>query len=163
MIVTEILGSLHEPAGAAAVGSRAVDPVMMSGADRVKRIQRLRTRGGRELGLRLPAGRPDLADGDILALTDETAIVVRVETTDVLLITPDSALRMGVVAHTLGNRHLPAQFFSAESPVGRRAGGATMAVEYDHTVEAYLTEQEVPHRRTDLVLDVPFRHAGHRH
>ena len=71
MIVTEILGNVHDDAGAALVGDRHREQVHLEGSALVKRIQRLRTDHGNEYGLRLPAGSPDLRDGDILTVDDE--------------------------------------------------------------------------------------------
>ena len=90
----------------------------MPSAQLVKRIQRLRTDHDTEIGLRLPTGAPDLRDGDILSLEGGNAIVVRVEASDVLVISARSILEMAIVAHTLGNRHLQAQFFGADSEYG---------------------------------------------
>ena len=63
MIVTEILGNTHEPSGRQLVGDRHVERVVLPGPALVKRIQRLTTDHGTELGLRLPAGAaPDPAE-----------------------------------------------------------------------------------------------------
>ena len=79
--------------------------------------------------------------------------------TDVLVISARSLREMAFVAHSLGNRHLPAQFFDADGPFGRDA----MVVQYDHTVEDFLRAHDVPHERQERVMDVPFRHAEHTH
>ena len=107
MLITEIRGNLHEqplPEGI------HVETITVPSAQLVKRIQRLRTDHGNEVGLRLPSGAPDLRDGDILALDDTNAVVIRVEASDVLVIRARTIHEMAVVAHTLGNRHLQAQF-----------------------------------------------------
>lgn len=163
MIVTEILGSVHDEAGRALVGDRHVEKVVLPSADLVKRIQRLRTDHDREIGLRLPAGSPDLKDGDVLAVEDSgergNAVVVSVLPTDVLVIAPTSILDMAFVAHSLGNRHLQAQFFGTDSEYGAEV----MVVQYDHTVEDFLVRHEVPFSRQERVMPVPFRHAEHTH
>jgi urease accessory protein len=64
-----------------------------------------------------------------------------------------------VVAHSLGNRHLQAQFFDASSEYGTDV----MVCAYDHTVEDYLKHVGVPYARQERVMPVPFRHAGHSH
>jgi urease accessory protein len=86
-------------------------------------------------------------------------IVVSVLPTDVLVIAPRTIHEMGVVAHSLGNRHLQAQFFDAESEYG----ADTMVCAYDHTVEDYLIHVGVPFSRQERVMPVPFRHAEHSH
>lgn len=163
MIVTEILGNLHEEQGSALVGDRHQEKVVLPSAELVKRIQRLRTDHGTELGLRLPASSPDLKDGDILALTEDgehgSAVVVQVLPTDVLVIAARTVLEMGFVAHSLGNRHLQAQFFGPESEYAAEV----MVVQYDHTVQDFLDHHGVPHSRQERVMPVPFRHAEHTH
>lgn len=136
-----------------------LETIEVPSAQLVKRIQRLRTDHGTEVGLRLPTGAPDLQDGDILALDDGNAIVLRVEASDVLVIQARSILEMAVVAHTLGNRHLQAQFFGADSDYGAEV----MVVQYDHTVVQYLDAVGVPYDRQDRVMPVPFRHSEHTH
>ena len=74
---------------------------MLPSAQLVKRIQRVTTDHGKELGIRLPTGSGDLRDGDILAVADTNVIVVSVLPTDVLVIAPRTIHEMGVVAHSL--------------------------------------------------------------
>src|SRR6188474_3144764 len=108
MLITEIKGNVHEeplPEGT------HVETITVPSGQLVKRIKRLRTDHDTEVGLRLPMGAPDLKDGDILRLDAGNAIVLRVKASDVLVIQARSILQMAVVAHTLGNRHLQAQFF----------------------------------------------------
>jgi urease accessory protein len=139
-----------------------VEKVVLPSADLVKRIQRVRTDHGREIGLRLaaaPGREGDLKDGDIL-LRDATGVVaVVVLPSDVLVIAPRTIVEMGVTAHSLGNRHLQAQFFDADSEYGAEV----MVVQYDHTVQDYLDHHQVPYERQDRVMLVPFRHAEHVH
>ncbi len=156
MLVTELKGNVHEsplPEG------MHVETVTIPGAELVKRIQRVRTDHGREVGIRLAVNAPDLKDGDILELANDNAIVVRVEPTDVLVIKPRSVLEMGVVAHSLGNRHLQAQFFGTDSEYQ----ADVMVVQYDHTVVQYLDAVAAPYERQQRVMPTPFRHAEHTH
>ncbi|GGH58725.1 urease accessory protein UreE [Rothia aerolata] len=163
MIVTEILGNTHEEAGAALVEGRHLEKVVLPSADLVKRIQRVSTDHQKEIGLRLPANSPDLKDGDILALEDTgehgNAIVVSVLPTDVLVIAASSIVEMAFVAHSLGNRHLQAQFFDRSSEYEAEV----MVVQYDHTVEDFLKHHGVSYSRQERIIPVPFRHAEHTH
>lgn len=163
MIITEILGNLHEEAGAKLAEGRHLEKVVLPSADLVKRIQRLTTDHSTELGLRLPSGSPDLKDGDILALEDKgehgNAIVISVLPTDVLVISASSIVEMAFVAHSLGNRHLQAQFFDKNSDYQAEV----MVVQYDHTVEDFLKHHKVAYSRQERVMPVPFRHAEHTH
>lgn len=163
MIITEILGNASTDQGQQLLAGRHIEKVTLPSADLVKRIQRLTTDHHRELGLRLPAKSPDLQDGDILLLEDTgehgNAVVVAVLPTDILVIAPPTILQMGFVAHSLGNRHLQAQFFDETSEYGAEV----MVVQYDHTVESFLLHHEVPFERMERVMPVPFRHTEHTH
>lgn len=176
MIVTEILGNVHEESGRELVAGRHVEKVVLPSAELVKRIQRLTTDHDREIGLRLPAGAPDLKDGDVVAVEDAAeggtgedhghggsgrgnAVVIQVLPTDVLVIGARSITEMAFVAHSLGNRHLQAQFFDEDSEYGAQV----MVVQYDHTVQDFLEHHGVPYSRQERVMPVPFRHAEHTH
>lgn len=156
MLVHEITRNIHEEPLAEGVH---LEVVTLPSAQLVKRIQRVRTDHGREVGIQLAAGSPDLRDGDVLHLDADNAIVVRVESTDVIVIRARSILEMAVTAHTLGNRHLQAQFFGADSEYGAEV----MVVQYDHTVQAYLDDAGVPYDRQQRVMPRPFRHSEHTH
>lgn len=156
MLVSEILGNIREnplPKG------HHTERVLVPGDQLVKRILRLTSDHGREIGIRLPQGSPDLQDGDILYMEEGNAIVLQVEPTDVIVIKPRSILEMGVVAHSLGNRHLQAQFFDEGSDYQANV----MVVLYDHTVQQYLDATNVPYDRQNRVMPVPFRHLEHTH
>lgn len=163
MIISEILGNIHETSGRNLVGARHVERVVLPSADLVKRIQRVITDHGSQLGLRLSTDAPDLVDGDVLQVTGSDsggdAVVVSVLPTDVLVIAPASIAQMGFVAHSLGNRHLQAQFFGADSDYGAEV----MVVQYDHTVVDFLAHHGISYRREDRVMPVPFRHTEHSH
>lgn len=125
----------------------------------VKRVQRLTTDAGREVGLRLPSSVRELRHGDILHHSDGVLITVDVAPTDVLVIRPGSTLEMGRIAHSLGNRHLQAQFFGDDSDYGE----TVMVVQYDHTVEHFLDHEQTHYTREMRVLPEAFRHAEHSH
>ncbi len=164
MIIDAILGNKFDPATAdfnpETLENLHEERVVLPSALLVKRIQRVTTDHGRELGIRL-AGESvaDLRDGDVLYADDKDAIVVSVEHTDVLVIAPQSVQQMGVVAHNLGNRHMQAQFFGPDSEYQAEV----MVLAYDHTVEDYLKHVGVPYSRQERVMPVPFRHAEHTH
>ncbi|MFF1252124.1 urease accessory protein UreE [Pseudarthrobacter sp. NPDC058329] len=159
MIIEKILGNLHELPDPQAYANLHQEKVVLPSAQLVKRIQRATTDHGKEIGIRLPSGAGDLRDGDILHVAGSNMIVVSVLPTDVLVVAPRTIHEMGVVAHSLGNRHLQAQFFDAASEYG----ADVMVCAYDHTVEDYLSHTAVPYTRQERVMPVPFRHAEHSH
>ncbi|NVM94950.1 urease accessory protein UreE [Arthrobacter wenxiniae] len=164
MIISAILGNKFDPAtdsfDPASLAGLHEEKVVLPSAALVKRIQRVTTDHGRELGIRLTGDTvADLRDGDVLFLAGHSAIVVAVESTDVLVIAPATIKEMGVVAHNLGNRHMQAQFFDADTEYGAEV----MVLAFDHTVEDYLRHVGVPYSRQERVMPVPFRHAEHSH
>ncbi|KUM38109.1 urease accessory protein UreE [Arthrobacter sp. EPSL27] len=160
MIIDKVLGNTHQlPPGPDPYAGLHREKVVLPSSQLVKRIQRVTTDHGKELGIRLPSGAGDLRDGDILHIAGGNMIVVSVLPTDVLVIAPRSIHEMGVVAHSLGNRHLQAQFFDG----GSEYRAEVMVCQYDHTVEDYLDRAGVPYQRQERVMPVPFRHAEHSH
>lgn len=130
---------------------RHIEKVYLESAHLVKRIQRVKTDHGREIGIRLKEPR-DLAAGDVLYMDDRNMIVIDVMADDLLVIRPRSLCEMGNIAHQLGNRHLPAQFENDE-----------MMVQYDYLVEELVREMDIPFTREDRKVKQAFRHIGHSH
>lgn len=128
-----------------------MEKVFLESTDLVKRIQRVTTDHGTELGIRLKKPR-DLVAGDVLFMDDDNMIVIDVHSDDLLIIKPRTFKEMGTIAHQLGNRHLPAQFEENE-----------MLVQYDYLVEALLQELKIPFKREDRKVKQAFRHIGHSH
>ncbi len=147
MIIEEIIGNVEK----IRLNGRHMERVYLSSDDLVKRIQRVTTDHGKEIGIRLRQPK-DLTDGDILFMNDDNIIVVSVTADDLLVIRPVSIKQMGEIAHQLGNRHLPAQF-----------EGDKMLVQYDYLVEELLQQLKIPYAREERKLKNAFRHIGHHH
>lgn len=130
---------------------RTEERIRLSSHDLAKRLLRVTTDAGREVGIRLPEG-TELRDGDILWMDDRVAIVIDVLPEELLVVGPRSLREMGEVAHHLGNRHIPVQF-----------ADDLLLVQYDYLVERLLQELEVPYRRETRKVTRPFRHVGHHH
>lgn len=147
MIVETVIGNIR------ALSSLPphIERVYMASDDLVKRIQRVVTDHGREIGIRLKETK-ELVDGDVLWMDEHNAIVVSVLPDDLLVIQPVSMKQMGEIAHQLGNRHLPAQFEEGE-----------MLVQYDYLVEELLQQLGIPYKREKRKVKQAFRHIGHRH
>jgi urease accessory protein len=147
MIIDQIVGNVEDISTA----GRHIERVYLSSDELVKRIQRVTTDHGKEVGIRLKEPK-DLIDGDILYMDDRNMIVISVTSDDLLVIHPTSLKQMGEIAHQLGNRHLPAQF---EDKV--------MLVQFDYLVEELLKQLEIPFSREDRKVKRAFRHIGHSH
>ncbi|BDG32427.1 urease accessory protein UreE [Parageobacillus thermoglucosidasius] len=128
-----------------------IERVYLNSDDLVKRIQRVVTDHGTEIGIRLKETK-ELTDGDILWMDEKKMIVVSVLPDDLLVIRPTSMKQMGEIAHQLGNRHLPAQF-----------EGEEMLVQYDYLVEELLKQLHIPYQREKRKVKQAFRYIGHRH
>lgn len=162
MIVDSIQGNLHE----LSTQQRAelhVERVALEGAALRQRVQRVTTDHGNEFGLRLTERR-ELRDGDILHRDGRNVVVVSTLPTEVLAIAPATVAEAAFVAHSLGNRHLPAQFFGPDAQfAGLEGHTGVMVVQFDHTAEHFLIDHKVRFARLDRVMEVPFRHAEHTH
>ncbi|AKG74718.1 urease accessory protein UreE [Salinicoccus halodurans] len=150
MIIEEIVTNVSE-LNPDELNKRHQEKVYMESAHLMKRIQRVETDHGRDLGIRLKNPR-DLKAGDVLYMDDENIIIIDVLSDDLIIISPRSMNEMGTIAHQLGNRHLPAQF-----------EGDDMLVQYDYLVEELLDEMEIPFKREERKVKQAFRHIGHSH
>ncbi|WP_068676538.1 urease accessory protein UreE [Oceanobacillus sp. Castelsardo] len=150
MIIEKVVTNIHD-LESKDLEKRHKEKVYLESAHLVKRIQRVETDHGRELGIRLKEQK-DLQDGDVLYMDDENMIIIDVLSEDLLIIHPRSIYEMGTIAHQLGNRHLPAQF-----------EGDEMLVQYDYLVEDLLKELGIPYTREDRKVKEAFRHIGHSH
>ncbi|MFS0574450.1 urease accessory protein UreE [Sporosarcina sp. 179-K 3D1 HS] len=150
MIIERVLANL-EDLDPKEIEGRHVEKVLLESDALVKRIQRVQTDHGTELGIRLK-GQGDLRAGDVLHMDERNMIVVDVLTDDLLVIRPRSIGEMGMIAHQLGNRHLPAQFEEDE-----------MLVQYDYLVEELLGQLGIPYARENRKVKEAFRHIGHSH
>ncbi|RAK15185.1 urease accessory protein [Anoxybacillus vitaminiphilus] len=128
-----------------------MERVYLNSDDLLKRIQRVVTDHGTELGIRLKEAK-ELMDGDILFMDEKNMIVISVLPDDLLVIRPASMKQMGEIAHQLGNRHLPAQF-----------EGEEMLVQYDYLVEELLKQLNIPYKRENRKVKQAFRYIGHSH
>jgi len=131
--------------------SRHIEKVFLHSDDLVKRIQRVVTDHGKEIGISL-AHSKELINGDVLYMDDHSLIVVHVLPDELLVIRPRTIKEMGEVAHSLGNRHLPAQF-----------EGDQMFIQYDYLVEELLQKDGIPCSREKMTVRKAFRHVDHRH
>ncbi|MEH7121184.1 urease accessory protein UreE [Neobacillus vireti] len=147
MIIEKVIGNV------ATIEKKAphTERVYMNSDDLVKRIQRVVTDHGKEIGIRLKDNR-DLIDGDVLYMDERNMIIISVKDDDLLVIQPTTLRQMGEIAHQLGNRHLPAQF-----------EGNEMLVQYDYLVEELLQQLEITFKRENRKVKQAFRHIGHSH
>lgn len=150
MIIEEIVGNIKD-LDTKEIESRHIEKVILESDHLVKRIQRVVTDHGNEIGIRLKNPK-DLVAGDILFMDDKNMVVIDVQADDLIVIKPKDIHEMGVIAHQLGNRHLPAQF-----------EGNEMLVQYDYLVEELLQKMDISYARENRKVKQAFRHIGHTH
>ena len=145
MIVNKILGNLDN----FDLKDKKVDFANISNDNRVKKVLRVKSYKGVEIGINVE---DEIKDGDILAILDDSVVVVKILPTDVLEISPKNLKEMGIIAHNIGNRHTPAIFEEN-----------LMIIEPDSLIEEFLKNQNVDFKKTKRVLKTALRHANHSH
>ncbi|MGG5738266.1 MULTISPECIES: urease accessory protein UreE [Bacillus cereus group] len=128
-----------------------LDKILISSELLLKRVQKLFSESGFEIGVSLDNGET-LKNGDILYEDEHRIVYIEVLPEEVIVITPTSIKEMGIIAHNLGNRHLPAQFDEG-----------CMILANDYLVEELLKKEGVPYQKEHRVLPKPFKHASHKH
>ncbi|MFO1055656.1 MAG: urease accessory protein UreE [Dongiaceae bacterium] len=104
-LVTAVLGTAADLASR----FRREDPLLLSSEERASPHRLGRTEGGRAVRISLPRG-SELQDGDVLAIEDDTAIVVRAAPEQLFVVRPSDAQGWGVAGFQLGNLHRPVRF-----------------------------------------------------
>ena len=130
-----------------------IEKIFINSDDTLKRILRVTSDHNNEYGIALDKNE-ELKDGDILLNDGKNLVVIKVKGEDVLVIKPDNITEMGIIAHSLGNRHLQAQFNDGK-----------MIIQYDSLVEEELKRDKINYSRENLKLEKAFRHVefGHTH
>lgn len=150
MIFNQIIGNINELKD---LNNLHVEKIYINSEDVLKRILRVNSDHNHEYGIALSEN-VELKDGDILYHDDKNIIIVKIKGDDVLVIKPKSMTDMGIIAHSLGNRHLQAQFEDGK-----------MIIQYDALVEDELKRDNIEYSRENLKLKKAFRHVefGHTH
>lgn len=150
MLIEEIVANIRD-LDPEELEKRHKEKVYLESAHLMKRIQRVESDHGRDIGIRLRNPK-DLEAGDVLYMDDKNMIIIDVLSDDLIVIHPKDMHEMGTIAHQLGNRHLPAQF-----------EGEDMLVQYDYLVEELLNEMGIAYTREERKVKQAFRHIGHSH
>ena len=150
MIFNQIIGNVNELND---LNNIHIEKIYINSEDALKRILRVNSDHNHEYGIALSKN-VELKDGDILYRDDKNIIIVKIKGDDVLVIKPKNMTDMGIIAHSLGNRHLQAQFEDGK-----------MIIQYDALVEGELKRDNIEYSRENLKLKKAFRHVefGHTH
>lgn len=150
MIFNQVLGNIDDIND---LNNLHIEKIYINSEDALKRIMRVNSDHNHEYGIALSEN-VELKDGDILYHDDKNMIIVKIKSDDVLVIRPTNITEMGIIAHSLGNRHLQAQFEDGK-----------MIIQYDALVEEELKKDGINYSRENLKLKKAFRHVefGHTH
>ena len=150
MIFNQVLGNIDDIND---LNNLHIEKIYINSEDALKRIMRVNSDHNHEYGIALSEN-VELKDGDILYHDDKNMIIVKIKGDDVLVIKPTNITEMGIIAHSLGNRHLQAQFEDGK-----------MIIQYDALVEGELKRDKINYSRENLKLKKAFRHVefGHTH
>jgi len=135
VIYTSVIG--RAPADGAGAPCESVS---LTWDERRKRVLRLRTSAGREVGIKLDGG--PLRAGDLLGGDGQPPLLVEAAPEQFLVIAPGSRKAFALAAHFIGNRHIQAWISEDE-----------ILVREDHVLRAALAtfgiEARVETRRID--------------
>ena len=150
MIFNQIKGNISDIDN---LNNYHIEKIFINSDDTLKRILRVSSDHNNEYGITLDKSE-ELKDGDILLNDGKNLVVIKVKGDDVLVIKPNDITEMGIIAHSLGNRHLQAQFNEGK-----------MIIQYDALVEEELKRDKINYSRENLKLEKAFRHVefGHTH
>ncbi|MBC5627403.1 urease accessory protein UreE [Clostridium sp. NSJ-6] len=150
MIFNQIKGNISDIDN---LNNYHIEKIFINSDDTLKRILRVSSDHNNEYGITLDKSE-ELKDGDILLNDGKNLVVIKVKGDDVLVIKPNDITEMGIIAHSLGNRHLQAQFNDGK-----------MIIQYDALVEEELKRDKINYSRENLKLEKAFRHVefGHTH
>lgn len=148
MILNKVVGNIEELKN---LGDFHVEKIYLESDELLKRIIRVTSDHNNEYGISLDKGQK-LSDGDILFKDGKNIIVVTTKEDDVLVVSPKSINEMGIIAHALGNRHLPVQVEEGK-----------IILQYDYVVEKMLQDDNIDFQRTNMKLKQAFKHVDYRH
>ncbi|GGK83361.1 urease accessory protein UreE [Rufibacter glacialis] len=100
IVVTQALENLH------GLGNRTIDFFVIEWYEASKSRMKKKTRGGIDV-LVEKAHRSALEDGDLLYLSEERAILLKIKPCDCVVLRPQSLQEVGTLCFEIGNKHVP--------------------------------------------------------
>lgn len=109
MLIKEKLGNLHT----SPINNRKIDLLPIEWYETTRRILHKQTRSGQAVILKFLQANPDLKEGDILWMDENTIITVEIIPCSCIVITPGSIRNASSLCYEIGNKHLPL-FYEAD-------------------------------------------------
>lgn len=98
--ITRSLGNGIDP------GKRTVDMLEVEWYETSRSRMRRKTGGGTEVLINR-SDRGTFQDGDLLFISDESAIVLKIRPCDCIVLRPESLQEVGTICFEIGNKHIP--------------------------------------------------------
>ena len=90
--------------------AKTIDWLVLEWHEINKRIQRKKTKSGKEIALKFLNENPNLTEGDILFEDEDKIIAIEILPCDCLVVMPKNMFEMASVCYEIGNKHLPLFF-----------------------------------------------------
>ena len=103
MLIKEKLGNIHTTS----IINRDIDVLIIEWYEANKRILHKQTKSGIAVTIKFLQENPNLKEGDILWLDQNTVIIVEIKPCKCIVITPGNMLIASSISYEIGNKHLP--------------------------------------------------------
>ncbi|WP_037587258.1 urease accessory protein UreE [Stenoxybacter acetivorans] len=107
LIIQSIIAPQTALRASGSLTNQTVDYVRLQWFEADRRLLRTRTEGGREIAFRLLKEGQRLHHDDVVHLDNKLAIVVAIEPSEVMVLSPQTLPEMARVCYEIGNKHTP--------------------------------------------------------
>lgn len=149
MIFEKVIGNIKDIEN---LSDFHIEVIYLDSDDLSKRILRVISDHDNEYGISLVDKDISLSNGDILFNDGKNLIVIKTNSEDVIVIRPNDINEMGVVAHLLGNTHVPVQIKDGK-----------IILQYDYVIEKMLKDKNIKYSLENISLEKAMKHVNYAH
>lgn len=149
MIFEEVIGNINDIEN---LSDFHIEVIYLDSDNLSKRILRVISDHDNEYGISLGNKDTSLSNGDILFNDGKNLIVIKTNSEDVIVIRPNDINEMGVVAHLLGNTHVPVQIKDGK-----------IILQYDYVIEKMLKDMNIKYSLENISLEKAMKHVNYAH
>ncbi|MCX0365012.1 urease accessory protein UreE [Clostridium perfringens] len=149
MIFEEVIGNINDIEN---LSDFHIEVIYLDSDDLSKRILRVISDHDNEYGISLGNKDTSLSNGDILFNDGKNLIVIKTKSENVIVIRPNNINEMGVVAHLLGNTHVPVQVKDGK-----------IILQYDYVIEKMLKDMNIKYSLENISLEKAMKHVNYAH
>ncbi|EDT14775.1 urease accessory protein UreE (plasmid) [Clostridium perfringens] len=149
MIFEEVIGNINDIEN---LSDFHIEVIYLDSDNLSKRILRVISDHDNEYGISLGDKDTSLSNGDILFNDGKNLIVIKTNSEDVIVIRPNDINEMGVVAHLLGNTHVPVQIKDGK-----------IILQYDYVIEKMLKDMNIKYSLENISLEKAMKHVNYAH